>query len=147
MKIRRWILLVTGLIMVLAAVSCTPPPMQPYFDTNIVCKNLVLFVTSVDNLQNTSITDKNAFTAQFDVARRNYQNLVQSYAAVNSAQKDNFEKSVGALQEAASQLPQDATVTDSVKQLSPYILAVKKSAIDLQTGINCPVVSTTPSSN
>jgi hypothetical protein len=134
---RKWILLLVALVLVTAA-SCAAPEPKADFSSEQVCKNLVLFNTSVDKLrQASSYADRTALQAQFQVVRTNFNNLVQSASNLDVAEKEDFQKAVDDLMSAASELPEDIPVTEALQALEDPLKQVGEAANNLKTGLEC----------
>ena len=133
---RKLILLLTVLVL-MAAASCAPVDMAEK-QSEQVCKYLVLFEQSIDDLQVAEkFGDQNALEAHFEVVRMNFNDLVQSASALEMAEQDDFEAAVNNLMEQADQLPEDVTVTDALQQLQEPIQGVVEAAENLKAGLNC----------
>lgn len=133
---RKLFLLLT-ILMLLAGASCAPVD-KAEKQSEQVCKNLVLFEESIDDLQVAEkFADQNAIEAHFEVVRMNFNNLVQSASALEMAEQDDFEQAVNQLMEEASNLPEDVTVPETLQQLQQPIQEVVQAAEDLKAGLNC----------
>ena len=133
---RKLILLLT-LLALMAVASCAPVD-KAEKQSEQVCKYLVLFEKSIDELQVAEkFEDQNALKAQFEVVRMNFNDLVQSASALEMAEQDDFEAAVNNLMSAADKLPEDATVSDSLQQLQEPIQDVDQAAENLKSGLNC----------
>ena len=134
---RKLFLLSAALLMV-AGASCAAPEPQADYASEQVCEDIVLFITSVEALQDESqYPDPNALQAQFQVVRTNFSSLVASVQNLESAEKDDFETAVDRLMEEVSKLPEDASVTDTLTSLAEPIQQVLDTSENLQTGLEC----------
>jgi hypothetical protein len=124
---------------ILAVTACNPvSPQEKANDAAAqVCKDLVLYSTSVDKLLNQEYTDRNALEAQFSVVRTNFSNLVQSIANLKTVQTDNFQQAANDLISAYQNVPADASVTDTVAELKEPIAQVKLAADQLTKELKC----------
>jgi len=129
------------LLVLVAATACnTPPVSKKDVASEAVCQNILLFIASVNKLQDESqFADKTALQAQFDVVRMNFNNLWQSASELDSAEKDDFEKAVTELMDTADSLPEDASVSDTLKELKEPIKQVVVATENMQTGLKCIV--------
>jgi hypothetical protein len=137
--IRKLILSLSVLLLI--ATSCnTPPVSKKDVASEAVCQNILLFIASVNKLQDQSqFADKTALQAQFDVVRMNFNNLWQSASELDSAEKDDFEKAVNELMDTADSLPDNASVSDALKELKEPIKQVVVATENMQTGLKCIV--------
>ncbi len=128
-----------ALVIVFAFAGCKPvPPAEKVEEaTDQVCKDLILYNTSVDKLLADEYESRNALEAQFDVVRRNFTNLVQSIANVQSVETENFQKAADDLITAYQNVPQDATIQDTVEQLKDPIAEVKSAGDLLTADLKC----------
>jgi prefoldin subunit 5 len=138
--IRKLFLLLTLLLSVIVT-SCKAPPVNTVENAEeAVCKQIVLFTSSVKQLQDVSqFSDQTALQAQFDVVRKNFNNLRTSVSDLQNAQKDEFEKAVQTLMDKADSLPDNTSVSDALTTLKDPIQQVLDAAENLQTGLNCHV--------
>ena len=133
---RKLILLFTTLVLV-AGASCAPVD-KAEKQSEQVCKYIVLFEKSIDDLQVAEkFADQDALEAHFEVVRMNFNDLVQSASALEMAEQDDFEAAVNNLMEEANKLPDDITVPDALQQLDEEIQAVVQAAENLKAGLNC----------
>ncbi|HJS17636.1 MAG TPA: hypothetical protein VJ785_02735 [Anaerolineales bacterium] len=134
---RKTILLLISLIL-LACAACAPAEPQADFASEQVCEDLVLFIASVETLQDESnFADQTELQAQFDVVRRNFNNLVAAVQNLETAEKEDFENAVDELMNTASSLPQDASVPETIETLQAPINDVRDAAENLRTGLEC----------
>ena len=138
--IRKLCLSLTLLLLVLVT-SCKAPPVNTVENAEeAVCQQIVLFTTSVQQLQDASkIADQTALQAQFDVVRRNFNNLRTSVSDLQNAQTDEFQTAVQDLLDQADSLPDDISVSDALKALKDPIQQVLDATENLQTGLRCHV--------
>ncbi len=138
--IRKLFLSITLLLLVLVT-SCKAPPVNTVENAQeAVCQQIVLFTTSVQQLQDASkFADQTALKAQFDVVRKNFTNLRTSVSDLQNAQKDEFEKAVQTLMDKADSLPDNTSVSDALTALKDPIQQVLDATKNLQTGLNCHV--------
>ena len=135
----RKILLLLTAIFVMASAACAPAEPKATYSTEQVCNNIYLFTTSVDTLKVASnFADPKALQAQFNVVRRNFNNLVQSAANLNQAEKQDLQTAAEALMNTAGSLPADTSVSDALKQLAEPIKNVRAAADNLKTSLKCP---------
>jgi hypothetical protein len=133
---RKLILLFTTLVLV-AGASCAPVD-KAEKQSEQVCKYIVLFEKSIDDLQVAEkFADQDALEAHFEVVRMNFNDLVQSASALEMAEQDDFEVAVNNLMEEANKLPDDITVPNALQQLDEEIQAVVQAAENLKAGLNC----------
>jgi RNA polymerase-binding transcription factor DksA/predicted small secreted protein len=91
--IRKLILSLILLLLVAATACNTPPVSKKDVSSEAVCQNILLFVASVQTLQDESqFVDQTALKAQFDVVRMNFNNLRMSVSDLQMAEKDDYEK-------------------------------------------------------
>jgi hypothetical protein len=137
----RKLFLSLSLLVLVAATACnTPPVSKKDVASEAVCQDIVLFLASVQKLQNESqFADKTALQAQFDVVRKNFTNLRGAVVDLDTAEKQEFEKAVQNLMDAADALPEDVSVSDALKQLKDPIKQVVVATEDLKTGLKCIV--------
>jgi hypothetical protein len=102
-----------------------------------VCKDLVLFKTSVNKLQSESYADRNALEAQFSVVRQNFTNLVQSVANLASVKTDAFQQAANDLIAAYQNIPQESSVQDTLAAIKDPITQVVKVSDQLSTALQC----------
>ena len=134
---RKIILSLTTLIL-LACASCAPAEPQADFASEQVCEDLVLFISSVDELEDESnFADPTELQAHFEVVRRNFNNLVAAVQNLETAEKEDFENAVDDLINTAGSLPQDASVSESLETLQAPIDEVRDAAENLRTGLEC----------
>ena len=137
---RKLILLLTSLVL-MAGASCAPVD-KAEKQSEQVCKYIVLFEKSIDDLQVAEkFADKDAIEAHFEVVRMNFNDLVQSASALEMAEPDDFEKAVNELMDAADSLPEDVTVPDALQQLQEPIQDVVQAAENLKSGLNCVAIA------
>lgn len=133
---RKLFLLLTTLVLV-AGASCAPVD-KAEKQSEQVCKYIVLFEKSIDDLQVAEkFADQDALEAHFEVVRMNFNDLVQSASALEMAEQDDFEAAVNNLMEEANKLPDDITVSDALQQLDDEIQEVVQAAENLKSGLNC----------
>lgn len=133
----RKLILLLSILVLMAGASCAPVD-KAEKQSEQVCRNLVLFEKSMDDLQAAEkFADQNALEAHFEVVRMNFNDLVQSASALEMAEQDDFEQAVNQLMEAADNLPEDATVSDALQQLQEPIQNVVQAAENLKSGLNC----------
>lgn len=133
---RKLFLLLTTLVLV-AGASCAPVD-KAEKQSEQVCKYIVLFEKSIDDLQVAEkFADQEALEAHFEVVRMNFNDLVQSASALEMAEQDDFEAAVNNLMEEANKLPDDITVPDALQQLNDEIQEVVQAAENLKSGLNC----------
>jgi hypothetical protein len=134
---RKLFLLFTTLIM-LGLSACAVPAPKEETAAEEVCKNLVLFNQSLDQLNNASqFADEAAVQAQFDVVRRNFNALSASVVNLDTAEKDDFENAVADMMEVAASVPEGTSVTDTLTVLKDPIDQVRAAANNLKTGLEC----------
>lgn len=133
---RKLILLLT-ILLLLSMAACAPVD-KAEKQSEQVCKYVVLFEKSIDDLQAAEkFADQNALKAHFEVVRMNFNDLVQSASALEMAEQDDFEAAVNQLMDAADQLPEDVTVPEALQQLDEEIQGVVQAAENLKSGLNC----------
>lgn len=129
------------LIVLVFASSCAPKAQQVEYSQDLVCKQLYLFLTSLQDLQTASkFADKNALQAQFDVVRTNFNNLVQATANMDKSKTAAMQSAVDKLFEAVGQLPENIAVSDALAQLKQPITDVAAAAKAMQSDLKCPGV-------
>lgn len=135
------LLIMLTLVVLVFASSCAPQAQKVEYSQDLVCKQIVLFLTSVQDLQTASkFADKNALQAQFDVVRTNFNNLVQATANMDKSKTAALQTTVDKLYEAASQLPENISVSDAMVQLKQPITDVAVAAKAMQSDLKCPGV-------
>lgn len=137
----RKLILLLSLLLLLAATSCkTPPVSTKDVDSQLVCEDTVAFLSSVKMLQDEGQFDTpTALQAQFDVVRKDFTNLREGVAELNTAEVQAFDTAANNLLNAADALPQDVTVSDALKQLKDPIEQLVKTTENMKTGLNCIV--------
>lgn len=124
------------LVAVTSACATTSSPLQ--YSTVEVCKNLALLNKSIEELKaEENYDNSNELLAQVDVVRRNLNNAVQSLANLTQVNADSFSQATSDLAEAASKVPDDATVQETITILQPQLDAVSKEIQDIQNGLKC----------
>jgi cobalamin-dependent methionine synthase I len=139
---RKLILLLSLLLLLVTASACkaTPPVSTKDVDSQLVCEDAVTFLSSVKMLQEESqFENKTALQAQFDVVRKDFTNLREGVAELNTAEVQGFNKAANDLLNAADALPEDVTVSDALKQLKDPIDQVIKATENMETGLKCIV--------
>ena len=133
------LLILVAIVCMLSITACNPVSSQEKVDQSAeqVCKDLVLFRTSVDKLVSGNYTDRNALEAQFSVVRTNFANLVQSIANLKSVKTDVFQEAANNLITAYQAVPPDASIQDTVAALKDPIVEVQKAADALSTQLKC----------
>src|SRR5512139_1463634 len=135
--IRKLILSLSLLLLVLTSCN-TPPVSKKDVASEEVCQDILLFLASVQKLQDESqYADKTALQAQFDVVRKNFLDLRGAVADLDYAEKEGFEQAVNGLTEAADSLPEDVSVSDALKTLKDPIEQVVVATQDMQNGLKC----------
>lgn len=138
--IRKLFLLLSLLGLVVATSCKTPPVSTKDVDSQLVCEDTVAFLSSVKMLQDESQFDSaTALQAQFDVVRKDFTNLREGVAELNTAEVQAFDDAANNLLETADGLPQDVSVSDALKQLKDPIEQLIKATENMQTGLNCIV--------
>ena len=137
----RKLFLSLSLLVLVAATACnTPPVSKKDVASEAVCQDIVLFLASVQKLQDESqFADQTALQAQFDVVRKNFMNLRGAVVDLDTAEKEDFQSSVQDLMDTADSLPDDVTVSDALTQLKDPIKQVVVATENLQTGLKCIV--------
>ena len=134
---RKIIVLLSILVLVTGASCAGPEPKSDYANEQ-VCQDLVLFVSSVNTLQDeAAFEDQTAISAQFDVVRKNFNSLVAAVQSLEVAEKEDFQNAVNDLLETAESLPQDSSVSDTIQALQEPIKNVVTAAENLHTGLEC----------
>lgn len=134
----RKLFLLFGVLSLLFAASCAGPEPKSDFAKDQLCQDLVLFISSVNDLQQAEkFEDATAIQAQFDVVREDFNSLVASVKSLDAAEKDDFENAVDELMNTADSLPQDVAVADALQTLKEPIGDVLKAAENLQTKVEC----------
>ncbi len=137
--IRKLILSLSLLLLVVTSCN-TPPVSKKDVASEEVCQDILLFVASVQKLQDESqFADKTALQAQFDVVRKNFTNLRGSVSTLDDAVTDDFNKAVQNLMDAVDSLPEDVSVSDALQQLKEPIKQVVIATENMQTGLKCVV--------
>jgi|WetSurMetagenome_2_1015567.scaffolds.fasta_scaffold287978_2 hypothetical protein len=139
---RKFILLLSLLLLLTTATSCkkTPPVSKKDVNSEMICQDILLFLTSVQKLQDGSqFADKTALQAQFDVVRKNFTNLRGAVSTLDQAETDDFNKAVENLMNTADSLPDNVTVSDALKELKEPIKQVVVATQNMQTGLKCIV--------
>ena len=135
--LRKMNMLLMTLLM-LSVAACAPAESQAEFASEQVCENLILFVSSVEKLEDASnFADQTALQAQFDVVRRNFNNLAASVNNLEATEKEDFENAVDDLMNTASSLPADTSVPEALETLQEPIDEVRDAAENLRTGLEC----------
>jgi len=129
------------LLVLVAATACnTPPVSKKDVASEAVCQDILLFLASVNKLQDESqYADTTALQAQFDVVRKNFMNLRGAVSTLDEAETDDFNKAVQNLMDTADSLPDDVSVSDTLKQLKDPIKQVAVATENMQTGLKCIV--------
>jgi hypothetical protein len=137
----RKLFLSLSLLLLVAATACnTPPVSKKDVASEAVCQDIVLFLASVQKLQDASqFADATALQAQFDVVRKNFLNLRGAVSDLDAAEKDDFQKAVQNLTDTADSMPEDVSVSDALTQLKDPIKQVVVATENLQTGLKCIV--------
>ncbi len=137
----RKLFLSTALLLLVFVTSCKAPPVNTVENAQeAVCQQIVLFTTSVQQLQDASkFADQTALQAQFDVVRKNFNNLRTSVSDLQNAQTDEFNKAVQTLMDQADTLPDNTSVSDALTALKDPIQKVLDATKTMQTGLNCHV--------
>jgi hypothetical protein len=135
----KTIMILVVLFVMVSFAACTPvSPQEKAVDSSVqVCKDLVLYSTSVDKLLNQEYESRNALEAQFSVVRSNFSNLVQSIANLKTVKTENFQQAADDLISTYQNVPQDASITDTIAQLKEPIAQVKIAADQLSTDLKC----------
>jgi hypothetical protein len=129
------------LIVLTALAGCQPTTSKTTFSQEEVCKNLVLFNTSFTQLQNMQgSATPNQLAAQWDVVRRNFSNLIQSAANLESVKLTALEDSVNQLGEAYEKLPEETSVAEALKTLDEELKAVAGAVQELGEELSCELV-------
>jgi hypothetical protein len=139
---RKFILLLSLLLLLTTATSCkkTPPVSKKDVNSEMICQDILLFLTSVQKLQDGSqFADQTALQAQFDVVRKNFTNLRGAVSTLDQAETDDFNKAVENLMNTADSLPDNVTVSDALKELKEPIKQVVVATQNMQTGLKCIV--------
>jgi hypothetical protein len=137
--IRKLILSLSLLLLVVTSCS-TPPVSKKDVNSEMICQDILLFLTSVQKLQDGSqFADKTALQAQFDVVRKNFTNLRGAVSTLDQAETDDFNKAVQNLMNTADSLPDNVSVSDALKQLKDPIKQVVVATQNMQTGLKCIV--------
>ena len=130
----------TLLLLLIPAACNTPPVSKKDVASEEVCQDILLFLASVQKLQDESqFADKTALQAQFDVVRKNFTNLRGSVSTLDDAVTDDFNKAVQNLMDAVDSLPEDVSVSDALQQLKEPIKQVAIATENMQTGLKCIV--------
>lgn len=140
--IRKLILSLLLLLLLVTATACkqTPPVSTKDVDSQLVCEDAVAFLASVKKLQDESqFEDKTALQAQFDVVRKDFTNLREGVAELNTAEVQAFDAAANNVLDTADALPQDVTVSDALKQLKEPLGQLIKATENMETGLNCIV--------
>jgi hypothetical protein len=137
----RKLILSLSLILFVAVTACnTPPVSKKDVASQAVCEDIVLFLASVQKLQDESqFADTTALQAQFDVVRKDFLNLRGAVVDLNVAEADDFQTAVQNLTDTADSLPEDVSVSDSLQQLKDPIEQVVVATENLKTGLKCIV--------
>lgn len=137
----RKLILSLSLLLLLAAASCNTPPVSTKdVDSQLVCEDTMSFLISVKKLQDESqFADKTALQAQFDVVRKDFTNLREGVAELNTAEVQGFDEAANNVLETADSLPQDVSVSDALQQLKAPIEQLIKATETMQTGLKCIV--------
>jgi len=137
--IRKLILSLSLLLLFVTSCS-TPPVSKSDVNSEEVCQDILLFLASVQKLQDASqFADKTALQAQFDVVRKNFTNLRGSVSTMDEAKADDFNKAVQNLMDTADSLPEDVSVSDALTELKEPIQQVVVATETMQTGLECIV--------
>jgi hypothetical protein len=133
----RKLMLLLTIPALMAGAACAPVN-KAEKQSEQVCKYLVLFEESMDDLQTAEkFADKNAIEAHFEVVRMNFNDLVQSASALEMTEQEDFEAAVNDLMAATDQLPEGATAEEALQQLQEPIQEVVQAAENLKAGLNC----------
>jgi hypothetical protein len=135
----RKLILSLTLLLLLAATSCNTPPVSTKdVDSQLICEDAVALISSVKMLQEESKFDSpTALQAQFDTVRKDFTNLREGVAELNTADVQAFNTAADNLLETADALPQDVSVSDALKQLKDPIEQVIKATENMETGLKC----------
>jgi hypothetical protein len=137
--IRKLILSLSLLLLFVTSCS-TPPVSKSDVNSEEVCQDILLFLASVQKLQDASqFADKTALQAQFDVVRKNFTNLRGSVSTMDEAKADDFNKAVQNLMDTADSLPEDVSVSDALTELKEPIQQVVVATENMQMGLECIV--------
>jgi hypothetical protein len=140
--VRKLILSLLLLFLLVTATACkqTPPVSKKDVNSQLVCEDAVALLSSVKMLQDESQFDTpTALQAQFDTVRKDFNNLREGVAELDTAEVQAFNTAADELLSAADALPQDVTVSDALQQLKAPIEQVIKATENMQTGLDCIV--------
>jgi hypothetical protein len=136
----RKLILSLSLLLLLVTSCNTPPVSKKDVASEEVCQDILLFLTSVQKLQDASqFADQTALQAQFDVVRKNFTNLRGSVSTLDEAETDDFNKAVQNLMDTVDSLPDNVSVSDALKELKEPIKQVVIATQNMQTGLKCIV--------
>jgi len=118
--------------------GCQPTTSQPEYSSDQVCKNLVLFESSLEELRNMDATASPAeLDAQFSVVRQNFLNLTQSVANMKTVATTTLNDAITNLAEARDQLPADASTQEILESLEDEVTAVSEAADSAKSELKC----------
>jgi hypothetical protein len=135
--VRKIFVLVVMLGLLLTACTPVSPQQVAEESEDVVCQDLALFATSLNKLTEDTYESRNELEAQFSVVRMNFSNLVQSVANLKTVETGNFEEAANNLITAYSEIPEDASVQETVAQLTDGIKEVQQAAAQLSTDLKC----------
>lgn len=132
----RIILLIALLTALL--VGCQPTTSKSENSTEQVCKDLLLFQTSFEQLKDMKGTATPAeLDAQWEVVRRNFQNLTQAAANLETVELSGVDEALTNLADARDQMPEDATTDQILTELEEELAAVAQSVEQVNTDLKC----------
>jgi uncharacterized protein (DUF342 family) len=130
------IVLVVLLAVLLAA--CQPTTTKSEFSAEQVCKDLLLFKTSLENLREMEATASPAeFDAQLSVVRQNFMNLTQSVANLEATQLAGVDEALTNLAEAREMLPEDVPTQEVLVELEDEIEELSQALEEVNTELEC----------
>jgi siderophore synthetase component len=135
----RKIFVLVAICVLLFTAACTPvsPQQKAKESADQVCTDLVLFTTSMNKLLDQEYADRNALEAQFSVVRLNFANLVQSIANLQSVETQNFQQAANDLITTYQNVPEGASVQETITLITDPLKQVKLAAEQLSTDLKC----------
>jgi len=129
------------LLIVLAAfilTGCQPTTSKSDYSADQVCKDMVLFKTSLEELKNMKGTaSPTELDAQLSVVRQNLMNLTQSAANMKTVDLTTLNEAITDLVEARDQIPDDASTQEILKSLEDEVAAISEAIDTVNTDLKC----------
>jgi hypothetical protein len=134
-KVLVWVVTVVGLLAM--ALACSNP--SPADAQSALCSNLATFQQSVNKLTNlSSYSTVGEIKSARDDARNSFQAVREANTTLKNVQVDALANAYDDLQNAISDLPDEATVQEAATSLQPQIAAVQSAREQVSSGVECP---------